>query len=120
MDFKQAVTAVLNKYCCFKGRAGRAEFWYFALFQFIIMAVLSGLSAILGSHGGGFIAMIQGLIGLALLLPGLGVAVRRMHDLGKGGGWIFINLVPLVGAIWYIVLAATAGEPTANRFGEPA
>lgn len=121
MDFKQAVTTVLNKYCCFKGRAGRAEFWYFALFQFVIMAVLSGLGLIFGSNGQApaFISLLQGLICLALILPGLGVAVRRMHDLGKGGGWIFINLVPLVGGIWFIVLAATAGEPAANRFGEP-
>ncbi len=122
MDFKQAVTTVFNKYVCFKGRAGRAEFWYFALFQFIIGAVLSGLGVIFGSNGQApaFITILQGLVSLALLLPGLGVAVRRMHDIGKGGGWIFINLVPVIGWIWFIVLAATAGEPAANRFGEPA
>ncbi|MDE5843283.1 MAG: DUF805 domain-containing protein, partial [Muribaculaceae bacterium] len=49
----------------------------------------------------------------------LALAWRRMHDIGKGGGWYFITLIPLIGTIWYLVLTLTPGEPYPNRFGEP-
>lgn len=62
-------------------------------------------------------SVLSWLVTLALLLPGLGVAVRRMHDIGKGGGWIFIALVPLVGWVWAIVLLCQPSEPFDNRFG---
>ncbi len=65
----------------------------------------------------GFVSVLGSLFGLITVLPGLAVSVRRMHDIGKGGGWIFISLVPLIGQIWFIILAATTGEPYPNRFG---
>ena len=57
---------------------------------------------------------------LGLLVPTLAVSVRRLHDIGKGGGWIFINLIPLIGSIWFLVLLIKEGEKVANRFGNPA
>jgi uncharacterized membrane protein YhaH (DUF805 family) len=56
------------------------------------------------------------IVMLVLLIPSLAVSVRRMHDIGKAGGWIFINLIPLIGAIWFIILAIKDSEPGANRF----
>lgn len=47
----------------------------------------------------------------------LAVSVRRLHDIGKGGGWIFISLVPLIGGIWYLVLMLLPSQPGGNRFG---
>lgn len=102
MDFIEAVKTCFNKYVEFNGRASRAEYWWFQLFGFIV----------------GCIPFINWL-GILLLLPNLAVAWRRLHDIGKGGGWFFISLIPLVGWIWYIVLMCTKGEPGPNRFGVP-
>ena len=54
---------------------------------------------------------------LAVLLPTLAVEIRRLHDIGKSGWWIFISLVPLAGSIWLIVLLATDGQPGENQYG---
>lgn len=68
--------------------------------------------------GGWFLYVIQLIVGLLLYIPNLAVGVRRLHDTGKGGGWIFISLVPLIGWIWFIILMAQRGEAGSNRFGE--
>lgn len=95
---------VLKKYAVFKGRARRAEFWSFALFYTIFYSVVMPIDAVL--TGG----VLSGLIFLALILPGLTVAVRRIHDTGKSGWFI---LVPVYGIILYF-MEGTSGP---NRFG---
>lgn len=57
------------------------------------------------------------VVGLGLLLPGLGVGVRRLHDLDRSGWWLLIGLIPIVGFIVLIVWFATAGLPGDNKFG---
>ena len=57
------------------------------------------------------------ILGLASICPGLGVAVRRLHDLNKSGGYIFINLIPLVGPIWFVILMASEGNKEPNQYG---
>lgn len=101
MNFVESIKTCLGKYVDFSGRASRAEYWWFFLFSFII----------------GLIPVVN-FLSILLIVPTLSVSWRRMHDIGKGGGWWFINLIPLIGNIWFIVLAATKGEPTANRFGD--
>lgn len=54
---------------------------------------------------------------LAVLLPTLAVTVRRLHDTNRSGWWIFISLIPLIGAIWLIVLLAKKGSEGKNKFG---
>jgi uncharacterized membrane protein YhaH (DUF805 family) len=109
---------VLKKYAVFSGRASRSEYWVFVLFNitFIVIAII--LDNIMG------IAMtevgygpIYGLYALAILLPGLAVAVRRLHDVGKSGWMILISLIPIIGAIWLIVLMATDSNPEENQYG---
>lgn len=120
MTFSQSIKSVFTKYVTFSGRASRSEFWYFVLFQFVVYAVFGLLESVSGSEGAfsWLLSVGYGLFGLCIFLPSLAVAVRRMHDIGKGGGWIFISLIPLIGSIWFIVLAARAGEYYTNRFGE--
>jgi hypothetical protein len=62
--------------------------------------------------------VLSGIVTVALLLPSICVAIRRLHDTGRGGGWCFIALIPLVGAIWLLVLMLLPGEPETNRFGD--
>lgn len=113
ISFQDAIRLGFENYCNFKGRASRSEYWYWILFTVIVSAVfrLLGLAA-------DFFSIIGGLVSLALLLPSLGLSWRRMHDIGKGGGWFFISLIPLVGWIIFIVWCCQPSEPQANRFGD--
>ncbi len=116
------VRSCFKQYVGFSGRARRSEYWSFVFFNLAIqisIGVLSGLALAFKSPKG---AMLIGSLGyvylLGVALPSLAVSVRRMHDLGKGGGWILINLIPLIGWIWFFVLLCTAGETGENRFGK--
>ena len=113
---------ILGKYAQFKGRAGRSEFWMFYLVYFIIGAVFSILMNLVASISFLYyiILVLQIIVILGLLVPTLAVSVRRLHDIGKGGGWIFIHLITLIGSIWFLVLLIKEVEKVANRFGYPA
>ncbi|WP_318212777.1 DUF805 domain-containing protein [Streptomyces sp. SJL17-1] len=102
---------VIKKYAVFSGRARRQEFWMFELFNIIIAIVLAVVGFALD------FSLISTLYSLAVLLPSLGVTVRRLHDTGRSGWWILISLVPLVGIIVLIVFAATAGDQHENAHG---
>jgi uncharacterized membrane protein YhaH (DUF805 family) len=104
--------AVLKNYAGFSGRARRTEYWMFVLFNVIITVVLDVLALAVK------LASILGIIyGLAVLIPGIAVAVRRLHDTGRSGWWLFISLVPFIGVIVLIVFLATEGQPGDNAYG---
>ena len=114
-------------YANFKGRARRREYWMFVLFNIIFAIVALIADNILGTTfkiGSGYSAFslpygwIYILYGLAVFIPGLAVTVRRLHDIGKSGGWFFIVLIPIIGGIWLLVLLVTDGNPNANSYGE--
>lgn len=113
---------ILGKYAQFTGRADRSEFWKYYLVYFIIGFVFSILMQIVGSITFLYyiIVGLNILVVLGLLMPTLAVCVRRLHDIGKGGGWIFINLIPVIGSIWFLILMIKKGESITNRFGAPA
>jgi uncharacterized membrane protein YhaH (DUF805 family) len=107
---------VLKKYVVFDGRAGRPEFWYFTLFNVIIYVVLSIIDSAIGMRSTS-VGLLSGLYILAVFLPSLGVAIRRLHDTDRSGWWVLIELVPLVGGIILIVLCALEGTPGENQYG---
>ena len=110
--FKQYFVEVLrNKYADFDGRARRSEYWYFCLFNAL---VAFGLGIIVGLIGASWLSTVYSL---AVMIPGLALGVRRMHDIGKSGWWILISLIPIVGAIWFLVLCCKAGDTGANAYG---
>src|SRR3954451_25317673 len=100
---------VLKKYAVFSGRARRQEYWMFFLFNLIIAIVLAVGGRIIGT------SILSAVYSLAVLLPGLGVAVRRLHDTDRSGWWILIGLIPLVGAIILIVFLASEGKQQPNE-----
>lgn len=104
--------AVLQNYAGFTGRARRTEYWMFFLVNLIIALVLDLIG--LKFQVFTFIGLIYGL---AVLIPGLAVGVRRLHDTGRSGWWLLIGLIPFVGAIILIVLLAIEGQPGDNQYG---
>lgn len=102
---------VLKKYAQFGGRAQRAEYWYFFLFNILISIVVSVIDKVIGT---GFLGTIYAL---ALFIPGLAVGVRRLHDTNRSGWWILISLIPLIGIIWLIVLLAMDSDSGENQYG---
>jgi uncharacterized membrane protein YhaH (DUF805 family) len=119
---------VLKKYAVFNGRARRAEYWWFFLINlaiglvfYVLSLLVAGATSNSGSNSGSFLSIgiscISGLYSLAVLLPALGVGIRRLHDIGKSGWWYFIALIPLVGSIWLLVLMATDSQPGDNMYG---
>ncbi|OZM78130.1 DUF805 domain-containing protein [Pseudonocardia sp. MH-G8] len=109
---------VLRQYVDFAGRSRRTEYWMFVLFSAIIAIVLAGLDNLLGlSFSAGSSGVLGLLYSLAVLLPGLGVTVRRLHDTGRSGWWVLIALIPVIGAIVLIVFLATAGNTATNSYG---
>jgi len=114
MSFGDAVKTCFSKYVDFKGRASRAEYWWF----FLSYVIVYFIALILGSAVKAAIWLIA-IAALVYVLPLLAAAVRRLHDTGKSGWWYFISLIPLVGPILLIVFLATAGNPAPNQYGPP-
>jgi uncharacterized membrane protein YhaH (DUF805 family) len=116
----------LKQYADFRGRARRKEYWMFTLFCLIFGVVAAIIDNVLGvtftmdagyygdmSLGYGWIYL---LFGLFILLPSWAVLFRRLHDVGKSGWWWLIMLIPLVGAIWMLVLLCTDSKED-NQYG---
>jgi uncharacterized membrane protein YhaH (DUF805 family) len=114
----QWYTDVIKKYAEFSGRARRKEFWMFALFNVIISIILSIIDNIIGTtFGSANQGVLSSIYSLAVLLPSIGVGIRRMHDTNRSGWWILITLVPCIGWIIYIVFAAQEGVAGDNQYG---
>ncbi|HCC50725.1 MAG TPA: DUF805 domain-containing protein [Porphyromonadaceae bacterium] len=102
-----------KKFATFGGRSRRKEFWFFLLINGAIGYLLGLITGSLGMAG----MIIQAVFGLAILVPAIAVSIRRLHDIGKSGWWVFINCVPLIGSIWFIVLVAKDSVPGKNQWG---
>ena len=102
MSFVESIKSGFRNYANFKGRASRREYWWWALFNVLVTAIASSL------FGDNF----SGAVSLALLLPSIAVAVRRMHDVNRRGWWL---LVPIVN----LVFALTASKQEQNQWGPP-
>ena len=109
---------VLKKYAVFEGRARRQEYWMFVLFNLIIAIVLGivdrGAGLMIGEAGTGILGSIYSL---AVLCPGIAVAIRRLHDTGRSGFWLLIAFVPCIGFIVLLVFMIQDSEPNANQHG---
>lgn len=109
---------VLRNYAVFTGRSRRKEYWYYFLINFLIITALLLIDNLLGTldqEAG--MGLLSGIYALAVLIPGIAVAVRRLHDTDRTGWWVLIALIPIVGGIiliFFLIQDSTAGD---NRFG---
>ena len=114
---------VLRNYANFSGRARRHEYWMFTLFHIIFLIVAAIFDNILGTTFDadgiripyGYLYVLYSLV---VILPGLGVSVRRLHDVNKSGWFLLISLIPIIGGIWLLVLMCTEGTRGENQYGE--
>ena len=119
---KYYLDILTNKYADFNGRARRKEYWMWTLYYTVILLFAIILDNALGLN---FELLGQNLgygwlyvtIGITHLIPGLGIVVRRLHDVGKSGWFYLIILIPLIGFIWIIVLFCTEGVKEDNKWG---
>ncbi|MDP3838185.1 MAG: DUF805 domain-containing protein [Methylococcales bacterium] len=110
---------VLKKYTVFSGRAQRAEYWYFVLFNMLVgvgLALIDQATGTLDAETG--VGLLGGLYSLAILLPSLGVSVRRLHDTDRSGWWLFILLIPVIGVIALLVFFVQDSKAGTNEYGD--
>lgn len=118
--FGQAVKSCFNQYCGFKGRASRAEFWWFALFGFVLGFVLGFVDGLLFTlTENEFFALLgfRGLFQLGVFLPNLAVTARRLHDTDKSGWWMLLYLT-IIGGIVVFIFTLLRGNEGSNKYGE--
>ncbi len=103
VDFKTAVKLFFKNYANFKGRSTRSEYWWAYLFTFLV-SLAAGMIPFSTQIGGEItINYLSSIVSVAFFIPGLAVAVRRLHDTGMSGAYMFINIIPIVGWILYLV-----------------
>lgn len=109
---------VLKKYAVFSGRARRKEYWFFALFNIIIGLALTFIDFSTGLYDVEFeIGLLSSLYSLAVLVPGIAVTIRRLHDTSRTGWWFLIAFVPIIGVIVLLVFMVFDSTPGDNQYG---
>ena len=105
MTFVDAVKKCFTNYVGFTGRAPRSEYWWWVLFVVLASIILSMVSQ-----------ELSGVFSLAVLLPGIAVAARRLHDMGKSGWWQLLIFIPLIGllVLLYWMVQPSEGD---NAYG---
>jgi len=114
MDKFEYYKDAFRNYTKFSGRATRAQYWYFVLFNLIAGFVLGIFDKMIFGQD---TSVLGGLYGLIIFLPGLAVSVRRLHDIGKSGWWFLISFVPLAGFVVLLYFMASPSEEGDNMYG---
>jgi len=107
-----------NKYAMFNGRARRKEYWFFVLFNIlasIALGIVDGITGTLNDEMG--VGLLGGIYWLAVLIPAIAVAVRRLHDTGRTGWWLLLCLIPVIGGLVLLIFMVFDSEPGDNQYG---
>ena len=116
MPFSTAVETCFHRYFDFKGRATRAEYWWFSLFLVLGAIVASGADAFVLGNPFGTTGLIEGVFHLGTFLPSLAVGARRLHDINKSAWWLLLSFT-IVGIIPLIIWAIRQGDAGENQYG---
>lgn len=115
LTFAEAIRSVLiEKYCCFSGRAARSELWFYALFTLILNTGLSIYTGIIGETAANTVSSVLGIL---FLLPSLGVQARRLHDTGKTAWLLMLHLLCGIGSLILLFIYLQPSENFANEYG---
>ena len=109
---------VLKKYAVFEGRAGRKEYWFFILFNILISMALGYVDWLTGNiNPETGLGILSGIYALGVMIPGMAVSVRRLHDTDRSGWWLLITFVPVIGAIVFFYFMVLDSNPETNEYG---
>jgi uncharacterized membrane protein YhaH (DUF805 family) len=109
---------VFRKYADFDGRASRSEYWWFFLMSIIVSSLLSTIDAITGTFNPDYgIGLLSAVYSLAVFIPSFAVNIRRLHDIGRSGWWLFLHLIPLLGTLVLLFWSIKASDPNENQYG---
>ncbi len=114
MNFGQAISTCMGKYATFSGRASRSEYWWFYLFCLLMSWGASLVGATTSMEGGADI--MSGIVSIALILPTIAAAARRLHDTGRSGWWQLL-IITIIGIIPLIIWMASRGSQEENEYG---
>ncbi len=103
-----------KKYAEFSGRSRRKEYWYFILFNNILLLLTSAIGIMISDSIG---TILYAIAVLVTIIPGLAVSIRRLHDLDRSGWFLLLGLIPLIGAIILLVWFCTSGTEGPNQYG---
>ena len=107
MKFMDAVKTCFAKYADFTGRASRSEYWWFVLFEVIVLIVAQLIHQ-----------YVYAIAALGFLLPALAAGARRLHDIDKSSWFLLLGLIPLVN-FYLLFLLVQPSQSESNRFGAP-
>ncbi len=101
----------------FEGRASRGHYWLYGVGLAVAVGIVGGILTALLDEIGAFISLA---LYLPLIWVGLAVTVKRWHDRGKSGWWVFISLVPMIGGLWHLIECGfLEGDAGPNQYGPP-
>lgn len=140
IPFPKAFTRFWKKYATFSGRASRSEYWWWALWAFLITVVLGIVGSLIAVATGDYTAsssasatgahasfntnspLASGLLGLwylAILVPWIAIQVRRLHDANFRGWWVLLNLVLFFGQLAVFIFTLLPSDQRGQRFDAP-
>ena len=115
MTFSEALkTSLVDKYATFSGRATRSEYWYVVLFGYLLALLIVLLGMMVDSPE--LIIGLSSVLSLILLVPGLAVCIRRLHDTGRSGWWYLLVLIPYIGAFALLIIFCLKSSED-NKYG---
>ena len=119
MTFSEAVRICFSKYATFTGRASRSEYWWFVWFFFLVILFFAFITILFVREEWSFylVSALSLLCTLAIVVPGVAVGVRRLHDIGKSGWWLLISFIPYIGAFYLLYLSCKKSAPD-NEYGK--
>jgi len=108
---------VYRRWNDFGGRSRRREYWMFYLFNLLISCAFYVILKLDVQPIVLLLAPLAILYALVTLVPGIAVAIRRLHDTGRSGWWMLIALFPILGGLTLLLFMVMEGEPGENRWG---
>ena len=118
MNFQTSIKTCFSKFAVFSGRASRSEFWFFVLFGFLGGIITVIIDVMILGYPYEENGPINLIFSVALIIPSIAVAARRLHDINKSGWWQLL-WITIIGGILLIIWHATEGENKKNKFGPP-
>jgi uncharacterized membrane protein YhaH (DUF805 family) len=122
ISFVQAFVRFWKKYAIFSGRASIREYWFAQVWIAIVGVGIGIISAISAAISDAVVLIAGTLVGiglLAMIVPSIAIAVRRLHDTGKPGVWVLLMLLYPVGGIVILVFMCQRSDPSGVRFDVP-